>query len=621
MIQAVTLTHFRGIADVRTFPLDPKVTLILGPNGAGKTSTGAAVEYALAGSCQWTDRGGKGAAVLVSNHTDKAAVELATDFGVISRTISAKGANLSAGDRTGKDAAAFLAGHLPQEAVLRAMLRTDGLTGLAPKEQQDLLFQVSGGAVDAEWFRANLTAEEGEILSDELTALVAGPALADKLYSAAYTLRTAANKRAKECQGRVQPAAATPALDADAEKQLAALRKKASTLREKIGAGKQSVRQQEAAAQRCEAAQAKVKQLREQIDALGAEPEAGDPDALPGLEEATAQAQRDLNAAKEALAAAKATEAGKREQLDKFRELAGACVIEGVECPLQAERRAEVEKTLAEAWMAAQVVRDDAGTAVNDGAEAVVAALAKLGEARTVVDAHRSWTETADTLERQVAEATAERDRLNGEYQQTGAPNMAALEEGLAKAEEQIGVLEQQQTAARQAELAAAQGQQAAKNLAQAEDRAALLDGLVRKLSPAGRPAQAMAATVGQVLAQINEVLKQMVDFVLMAQPGADFELAVDLGGDLPLLPVRCLSESEQLRVGVAVQVALAKVTGFGFVIVDEADRLDPEQRPKLLGMLLASGVQALVLATAANGHVPQAEGLTVYRLEKGVPA
>jgi len=165
-------------------------------------------------------------------------------------------------------------------------------------------------------------------------------------------------------------------------------------------------------------------------------------------------------------------------------------------------------------------------------------------------------------------------------------------------------------------------------------------------LSPDGLPAQAMRETIGSVVEAINEVLAEFTDFLLVATPGKEFELSVsDVDG--VMLPVRCLSESEKLRVGVGVQVAFAKlptVPGpngqrkpFGFVVVDAADRCDLANLRGLLAMLLDSGVQALVTSTplvkrvqdAQPGEdgecgwhdetaVPSAEGLAVYRLEDG---
>ena len=145
-----------------------------------------------------------------------------------------------------------------------------------------------------------------------------------------------------------------------------------------------------------------------------------------------------------------------------------------------------------------------------------------------------------------------------------------------------------------------------------------MLNELVAKLSPDGLPAQAMQETVGKVLDAINVALQQFSEFSVQFTDG----LQVLYSGANPT-PVRLLSDSEKLRVGASIQVAFARITGFGFIVVDAADRLDPAGRGALLGMLLDSGVQALVLATPTNGNRPQAPGLAVYDLVDGhaVPA
>lgn len=50
---------------------------------------------------------------------------------------------------------------------------------------------------------------------------------------------------------------------------------------------------------------------------------------------------------------------------------------------------------------------------------------------------------------------------------------------------------------------------------------------------------------------------------------------------------MKLLSKSEQLRVGIAVQAAIAKTTGLNFLAVDEVDMLDQDNRDLLTGTLL----------------------------------
>lgn len=84
--------------------------------------------------------------------------------------------------------------------------------------------------------------------------------------------------------------------------------------------------------------------------------------------------------------------------------------------------------------------------------------------------------------------------------------------------------------------------------------------------------------------------------------------------------PILTYSESEQFRIGIAVQLAIAELSGLSFAIVDRLDMLDVENRKKATEMIMASPVgQVIVLSTREpNQPLPQSQpGLLVYRLGK----
>ena len=84
-------------------------------------------------------------------------------------------------------------------------------------------------------------------------------------------------------------------------------------------------------------------------------------------------------------------------------------------------------------------------------------------------------------------------------------------------------------------------------------------------------------------------------------------------------LSLRQLSESEQFRFGVALQVAVAMATGVRLVVIDRADALDTERRRMLTGLLMTSGLdQAIILATgedAPSATLP--EGVKFFDLTR----
>jgi hypothetical protein len=82
-------------------------------------------------------------------------------------------------------------------------------------------------------------------------------------------------------------------------------------------------------------------------------------------------------------------------------------------------------------------------------------------------------------------------------------------------------------------------------------------------------------------------------------------------------IPLKHLSKSQRYRFAVAFQVALAVTSGFGFVIVDEADIFDSEGRSGLYGALLNEVLdQAIVIGTDERMEIPPAPDAVFYRFE-----
>lgn len=624
MITNLKALNFRGLRNAEIETTSP-VTLVLGQNGAGKSSLAGAIEYALTGQCEWTDKAGKGYAALIGYEGQSlgAQVEVTLDGARVARQLTPKGTAVEfsnpQGVREGKDALAALSMTLPAPALLATMLRSDGLIGLPAKEQQDVLFALAGGETDAAWFRARLTEQEAEILDADLSSLVKGSALATKLHSAAYTLRTAANKWAKEQAAKLQaftaPAPGTGDAD-DFARQAQALRVDLGKLQQQIGAAQS----QETAHAQAAARQQKAAEDVQRYETALAELEATMPQGAADLEQLSGELDAARAACTQALQEAANLEAGRlarQEQLDRFVALDGSCVLGGVACAMDPAARGDV---IRKEQSAIDKLEGALSAAKQDAETAAKTAQALDQQVRTAIrDAQvsKSAQQDRERLTGEIARAKQAMLETVTEAKQAKGVDLDALQARSEELGEQIAVLEQQEREARQALNAVTEQARLTKEAREAGEYAALLDGLVKKLGPDGLPAQAMAETIGGVLAAINDVLARFTEFVLSAEPGQEFALSVTRGGHLT--PVACLSEGERLMVGAAVQVAVAELTGFGFCVVDAADRLDQGNRGALLEMLLCSGVRSLVLATPATDQIPTGiPGLRVYVLEDG---
>jgi hypothetical protein len=86
-------------------------------------------------------------------------------------------------------------------------------------------------------------------------------------------------------------------------------------------------------------------------------------------------------------------------------------------------------------------------------------------------------------------------------------------------------------------------------------------------------------------------------------------------------LPLKSLSKSQRYRFAAAFQVALASVTGFRFVVIDEADIYTAKERAALNGALMAAignGEldQAIVLGSDERTEVRNVPNAVFYMLK-----
>lgn len=116
--------------------------------------------------------------------------------------------------------------------------------------------------------------------------------------------------------------------------------------------------------------------------------------------------------------------------------------------------------------------------------------------------------------------------------------------------------------------------------LATAAKETILYGTLAKALAPEGIPSRLIA----EALKPINDLLQVAAAHLF---PGRTLVLNRDLEIELSGSPYVTLCKSEQFRVGVAFQYALAKLAGARLLMIDEADILDPQNRSHLISFLL----------------------------------
>jgi len=620
---SLRIQDFRCLTDCR-IPLD-NVTMILGPNGSGKSSIAAAIRYALTGECELTDRRGAGIARNIRHGEEQAAIDLVTSGPAIMRTISSKGATVAVDTKAGDDARAALEVLYPAPELLRCMLSSWHFISLPAKEQQSILTQLAGKPVDGAWVLEQLNEQQGASIADLLAQTnLQGPDLLDYLYKGTYGARTELNKRVKATQAAIRTETPEPVTDEEWGR-LDAARNKAHNRLVEAQAAVNGAQTQIAAHQRAKAACEECGEtLRRARDALrlADKPEGAPiPDAVEAMRAAEKEVAEELEAAKAAKAAAKGALEAMLRQAATFRGAGTQCVaLETLACPLTDEQRAEARDGCDRLCNDLQSAEHTAAATVEDAEARLAAIREQLQEADEAAKRYEQQTRERADAEADIKRLSAENERLTAVYQQTPAADPATLEANVAEAQTAYDAADAAVKAAGETRQAVQDAARARTEHKQAKRAAECMDGIVKALSPAGLPAQAMAETVGLVVEAINRLLREYTDWQVVIEPGADFELTVTDGEYVT--PVSLLSESEKLRVGAAIQVAFAVITEFGFVVVDAADRLDADNRGPLIEMLLDAGeqheLQAVIAATSVKRSAPQAEGLRAYWLTDG---
>lgn len=615
---SLQIRNLRCLTDCR-IALDD-VTLILGPNGSGKSTIAEGIRYALTAECGLTDARGSGIKRAIRHGAKAASIDLATDGPTIMRTIKPSGATVAVDKLAGDEARAALEVAFPSPELLRCMLSSGHFVGLPAKEQQSVLASLAGQPVDGAWVREQLTAPQANAIAEALDSTnLTGPALLDHLHSVAYGARTELNRRVKQLAAGLSGDAPQGA-DAELVAKLQAAKEKAAgklaDAQKSLGGAEAQITAHENAKDAAEEAGNRLARAREELRNLEV------PEDVPG-DEAMEELQRQVQEADERRRTAETNRAAVSgalkamlEQHGRLLQLDGKCpLLRDVACPLPAEELSGAVASLQQSINAMQAKEQKLAGEAEEASKSLKDVTAQAEEAHSLRASAAATVQRHADLTKDVERLAQEAETALVTYQQTPAAERGTLEKLVGEADEAYVRADDALQAALQTQRDAEAWRERTAEHAKAEQAAARMDSVVKALAPGGLPAKAMAETVGLIVAAVNRVLADFTEFELVLETGEEFALSVKRDGYATL--VGDLSESERLRVGVALQVAFAHLTEFGFVVVDAADRLDTRNRGPLIRMLLGSGVQALVTATPLNGGRPVLDGLAVYDLRE----
>lgn len=572
-----------------------RITMIQGGNHAGKSTIENAIQFALAGNCDVTGPGGKGLADLLSTGAPQGAVGMDIDEGVTQRLslmarLVKSGRSVTAEDRDNPDwgAGGFVQMLSHRAETLACLSNTRYFMEMKPADQKTILAGIIL-PLTYEW-PASILADlqtVGMILDTERKPFD----VIEETYKAVFAERTAVNRDLKNLHEPEQAPTEKPDI-AKIKEKLEELRTQATNLKLQNERAESFNREHagklRAAKERIEGLDSRQQREMADLEQLGAHVLSAKD--LKAQQKIAAGAER-AKTLDTLITEQKAILNTYQSEREKVLALAGT-----PKCPSCSQELSEhVLKLVLHA------IEEKIGTArvALDAAYDERKALGDVdGAAKKIAD-HEGAGKDVKRIQNRIAElaiefkaAQADREAL----EMVPAMDIANIDGPLAAIEARIT----NGTAVLQAATLAIEKEKA--HASYTERKHALtkksfaLDRLVNDFGPKGIKADLIAQHIGEFEKFINDVLGAWEYQCKLELEPYGFQVRYR-GGDW--LQLHQLSRSERHRFGIAFQVALATVTGFRFVVVDEADMLDSDAKSNLIRLLGRSSLdQAIILST-----------------------
>lgn len=593
-ISRLDLTAFKSFAGA-TFDLRAPRTFIAGLNGAGKTSLREGIRYVLTGRAQGLDGKGSGVDRLAPTFATGDGVKVSAwveGIGAVTRTWLHGTSSLEVQGFTGtptEQQAALYAKLNTSEAFLQACLDSSVFLHLHHAEAKALVL----GLLDVHIAINDsvVGVPKGDGVEVTVSSTVYTLDQLDAAYAKAFEDRKAAKQRVKGAFVPPEPVKPPTSVDLPSiEARLSELRGQLAAEAARIAGteGQKAILDKQlVAALSREPIPTVPADLDAQIDGLEERLSVMEADAkqpLPPVE----QRIRDSHDVVGIRAAA--------ERLKAFDPKDG-CVLDGhIKCPVAKLKFTNRGKDLLETLPATDVPRDT--PPVPNPLTAVRKDLDRL-KGLKAAQAHA-------VAANQAQEETEARIRA----ELVALPDVSSAQDTIAGLQESIRKGEGIQKAA-QAYLAGLKAHDdAARHRQTLEAEVARLETLVAVLGPSGARVKALGDALGRFEAAVNASLTAFGWAV-------HFEVEpwqVVVNGRA----VETYSRSEQHRIGIALQVAIAELSGIDFAIVDELDMLDAKNRETMGVVLLRSPLaQVIILGTReADSALPRGSvSLSAYRI------
>ena len=245
-------------------------------------------------------------------------------------------------------------------------------------------------------------------------------------------------------------------------------------------------------------------------------------------------------------------------------------------------------------------------------------ALGDYDGAQRVLTAHQQAEKDLALIGSHIAEIEGEIESVQAEIKQAAEvtqPNTAEIDTKIADLDTRIEKGNTALTEAIQADTkrqAYTAAMDAKKKL---DAKKELLEKLVDYWGPKGIQGKLLDQHVGGFEGNMNKVLANWGFAAhLSFEP---YQFGVSFAGKEQVYALRCISKSQKAMFSIAFQVALAKVSGLNFVVVDEADMfLDANRGQLYRGLVAAKLDQVIVLQSDLRREIPKVPNAVFYMLQ-----
>lgn len=644
-----------------------RINFFVGHNNAGKSSTLAAIEWGLTGRCLWTDKAGRGASDLIRQGEKQAEVMLdIEDLGGVVRSLPPHTLHVNriSGVNEGQIA---LQNHLGvDESRLQIALNANAFLAMSQSEQRSFLFSAYGLSWSVQQVAEELLLWLGkEKFKDEdalrLAAkakryypkdLTAGPEIFEAMEKRAKEERKELKKDKQQVEAALAELGPATLKDylpqgiTDSKEHLAEMRSRRDEVLKACGASRESQLRRQALQDKIIQTEDKISETHTKAARLSSE--------LQGLQETTAisaevKAEENIAAGSESnsevnsgkgshaeadtearadetekalhheLVSANKAAAAARSKLEALNRAGHSLNSEERRCPLapdfltcglSKEQLDTVLVSLRNNYKLTSQELDNHEAAIKDTTDKLAALRLSQENSRARAKRVLSLQSEINSQHNLLEPLEANLADLNNELHNLPDGDEGLLEE-LAQLEAAISQTESVLAQFDEAKLVAKRRESLLQDIQYLTAQVADLETLVKTLGPDGLRKDLLAGILEGFVGRVNDRLGRLTEGTYHISLGPDMTLLCCANGG-PFLPLKLLSKSEQLRVGIAISEALSAASGLKFLAIDQADMLDQENRDLLTGMLLdtAEEFDQVMVFTTVGDVQPQNPGL-----------